>query len=614
MNMHVPALEPRVARRVALNLGGVADDAREDLKACRLAGAEAARALPAPRPGHATVRQIRRRASGLRAELKDAMSRRYASTVIRSWLTENARLLATAEGEARDFLWNAHDYPSVPAGGTMRPRVSLIAAAYLREVHASRVSEASLEAFIRGVQDVHELQLGELWAVRGALVLDLLERILSAAANEHEASLALAIENIRQVGKANWTQLFVASSVVDQVLALDPAGAFTSMDDDSRDAYRHAVTSLARHSRATEREIAEVAVCLANTVADGVGPDATAAIRRMHVGYYLVDDGLPTLKRLIGYKAPVLHRVAEIITSHPTSFYLGGIALVTLAIVVTMLVGIEVPAPAWVAFALLLLPSMQAAVEFINALVPAVTRPRALPKLDFSRGIPAGFETMVAVPSLLLNEQHVHELMIDLEIRYLANRDPRLYFALLSDSVDATDEAGAAHEPLVPLAVSLIEGLNARYGTPGRTPFYLFHRRRQYNASEGRWMGWERKRGKLLDLNRLLRGGADNFPVKVGNLDVLPRIRYVITLDSDTQLPRDAGHRLVGDFGDFRDDEEAGPVEHALLAEGEVLRLAEVTEALQYFDDVVDGARPHPIRVVLEATLPVLVTVDVAVG
>lgn len=547
MNMHVPALAPRVTRRVAACIGSVpGGDARDDLDACRRAGREAALGLPAARPGRASVRQIRRRAAGLRMSLKTAMARGYDSPVVREWLTENARLLASAEGEARDFLWNSHDYPSVVVEGTERSRVSVLAAAYLDVAARAGFDEQSLTTFISGVQDVHDLQLGELWAVRGALVLHLLERVVHAAAEEDEAMLAGAVEGIRDIGSANWTQLFVSSSVVDQMLALDPSGAYTAMDDSSRDRYRHVVSDLARHGVASERQVAEVAVCLAHTVADGVGPDATAAMRRMHVGYYLIDEGLPMLKRIVGFRAPLVHRLAEAVTSRPSAFYLGGIAVVTLATVLAMLEGIEVPAPAWVAFILLLLPGMQAAVEFINAIVPAATRPRTLPKLDFSKGIPAGFETLVAVPSLLLNEQHVHELMMDLEIRYLANRDPRLHFALLSDSTDAVDEAGAAHEPLVPLAVSLIEGLNARYGTPDRTPFYLFHRHRIYNASEQRWMGWERKRGKLLDLNRLLRGGFDSFAIKVGNLDVLRRIRYVITLDSDTQLPRDAGHRLVG--------------------------------------------------------------------
>lgn len=548
MNLHVPALDPRLLHRAAACAGGAAaTGTRADLKMWRDAGRTTALSLPPARPGRATTRQVRKRAMSLRSGLKAAMARSYSSVSVRTWLTDNARLLASAEGEARDYLWNAHDYPSVSEDGVERPRVGVIATAYLGELVRGGVDEETLAAFLRGVQDVHDLQLGELWAVRGALMLELLGRIIAAAAAEDDVALPCAIDDIRRIGAANWILVFDVSSVVDHVLAADPAGAYASMDDSSRDAYRHVVSYLARHGKASEREVAEAALCLADAVADSHGRDCTGATaRRMHVGYYLVDDGLPMLEALVGFRAPLFRRLAGAIARRPTRFYLGGVTAITLAIVASMLYGMELPAPMWLASLLLLLPAMQAAVEVVNALVPAATRPRALPKLDFSTGIPADCETLVAVPALLLNEQHVHELVMDLEIRYLANRDPYLHFALLSDSVDALDEEGAAQEPLVPLAVSLIEDLNARYGTPGRTPFYLFHRHRVYNASERRWMGWERKRGKLLDLNRLLRGGFDSFPVKVGNLDVLPRIRYVITLDSDTQLPRDAGHRLVG--------------------------------------------------------------------
>ena len=474
------------------------------------------------------------------------MARSYESADVRAWLTDNARLLASAESEARDFLWNSHDYPSVPAAGHEQPRVGVLATAYLHEAREG-FSEEGLAAFLRGVQDVHDLQLGELWAVRGALMLELLHGVVLAAAAQDGQRLPFVIDSIRRIGDANWKQLFAEVSVVDGVLSADPSGAFAGMDDSSRDAYRHVVSHLARHGSASEREVAEAAVCLADAEAEACQVNAADDVgRRTHVGYYLVDQGLPTLKALVGFRAPLRRRVAEAVTSAATGFYLGGVASVTLGILVSILVLIDAPAAVWVVAVLLLLPAMQAAVEFVNALVPAVTSPRVVPKLDFSKGIPADCETMVAVPALLLTEQHVHELVMDLEIRYLANRDPHLHFALLTDSVDAVDEAAAASEPLVPLAVSLVEGLNARYGADGRTPFYLFHRHRVYNASEQRWMGWERKRGKLLDLNRLLRGGHDSFPVKVGNLDVLPRIRYVITLDSDTQLPRDAAHRLVG--------------------------------------------------------------------
>ncbi|MBC7924507.1 MAG: hypothetical protein H7039_02525 [Bryobacteraceae bacterium] len=152
---------------------------------------------------------------------------------------------------------------------------------------------------------------------------------------------------------------------------------------------------------------------------------------------------------------------------------------------------------------------------------------------------------MIAVPTLLLSDAQVRDLLLDLEIRYLANTDDQLAFALVTDSPDS-DHAFDDRDRLVAVCQAQIEELNARYGSHGRTPFYMFHRHRVFNASEGRWMGWERKRGKLLDLNQLLRGGFDSFPVKVGNLEILPRVKYVITLDSDTQLPRGSAARMIG--------------------------------------------------------------------
>src|SRR5260370_8877036 len=178
----------------------------------------------------------------------------------------------------------------------------------------------------------------------------------------------------------------------------------------------------------------------------------------------------------------------------------------------------------------------------MNHLVTHLVPSRALPKLDFSEGVPADCATMVAVPSLLLNEAQVRDLALDLEIRFLANRDPNVYFALVTDLPDS-DRAEDERDELIGVCRELIEGLNRRYP---ESPFFLFHRRRLYNDSESRWMGWERKRGKLLDLNRLMRGAYDAFPVKVGRLDVLPGIRYVITLDSDTQLPRGSAAKLIG--------------------------------------------------------------------
>ena len=549
MDMSHADLDPRLAIRVPdhAQRPPVSPEERpraEVMGLFRAAGRMAANTLPSAVINRTPARALRQQTTRLRADLQ-ALLEHPSDAPDFKWLIENNRLVASAEREARDFVWTSAEAPAVATTTGTRPRVSVLAEAYLDEA-GQRFDDATFTAFLHGVQETHDLELGELWASRPALMLALLERVV-VSARADATLLPHLISSIRLVGDANWVELFTAVSLVDRVLARDPVHAYAEMDEASRDAYRHVVSYLAKHSTRSERQVAEAAVELAASVAPYAQHSGdVAATRRAHVGYYLVDAGLETLKAQIVFRAPWLHRVRDVMTQHPTLTYLGGVSVVTFGIVVLMLSGVELPTTAVVAFFLLLLPSTQAAVELINALVPGIARPRALPKLDFEEGIPDDCTTMVAVPTLLLNERHVHELVMDLEIRYLANKDPQLLFALLTDSVDADAEHDVHHDPLVPLAVSLIEHLNRRYGADGRTPFYLLHRHRVYNPSERRWMGWERKRGKLLDLNKLLRAKFDAFPVKVGNLDLLPRVRYVITLDSDTQLPRDSARRLVG--------------------------------------------------------------------
>ncbi len=198
-----------------------------------------------------------------------------------------------------------------------------------------------------------------------------------------------------------------------------------------------------------------------------------------------------------------------------------------------------------------LLAASQLAVALVNWLATLLVTPRALPRLDFSAGIPARSRTLVAVPTMLSSAQNVEDLIEALEVTFLANRDERLHFALLTDFQDAPRESLPADGPLLQLAQARIGELNAKYGNAGGRHrddiFFLFHRPRRWNAQERLWMGYERKRGKLADLNALLRGVAgDRFSLVVGNTALLSGVKYVITLDTDTQLPRDAARQFVG--------------------------------------------------------------------
>ncbi|MBV9504704.1 MAG: hypothetical protein JO323_06825 [Acidobacteriia bacterium] len=457
-----------------------------------------------------------------------------------AWILDNLRLLRATERDAAEFFRIAHRLPAtVDGAGCEQLRLAMIADRYLEEC-GYEFHEEGLSAFIEGYQKVTILRMKELWELKPAVGWKLLDRLLKAPAEDWP----VLVKSLQRLEDTNWRELFRTLNQVDDVLAQDPAAVYSRMDFESCESYRKVVDKLARHSPRSEREIAEEAVALSRRAA-AVSDGSRALERRAHVGYYLVRQGLPDLEAAIAYKPPLSQLFPRWILRHPTQFYLISIELLTFLIVFGMLSGLDSLTPIFAGLVLLFLPATQAALDFVNNLVTSVLSPNTMPKFDFSEGIPDDCVTLVAVPALLLNEAQVQDLVLDLEIRFLANTGRNLYFALVTDSPDS-EEAVDHRDTLADLAVRLIEGLNARYRGEGRSPFLLLHRHRVYNESEGRWMGWERKRGKLMDLNRILRGGFDAFPVKVGDVSIFPRVRYVITLDSDTQLPRDSAAHLVG--------------------------------------------------------------------
>ena len=441
----------------------------------------------------------------------------------RRLLNGYARLVRTAEKESIE----ATDFRTAN-------RSRAVAEAYLDCV-GLQFAEESCAAFLEGFQEIATLRMGEIWALKPALQSEILHRLETSDSGWRQLVMSL-----RRIGETAWKELFESVSRVDRILSGDPAGIYCRMDFDSRERYRSVIAQLAKYGQRSELEVAGKAVELAC----GAQPGETsrAALRRRHVGYYLIDAGSPVLEQEIAYRPLFRARFIAAIERHPAAFYLGGIALVTLAIAAFMLW----QAGSWeqrsIALALLLLPATQTAVEFMNYLATYLMPPRGLPKLDFSAGVPAECATVVAVPALLLSEAQAQDMALDLEVRFLANRHPNLYFALVTDLPDS-DKVTDDRDRLAAVCAGLIEGMNRKYP---ESPFLMFHRTRVYNDSEGRWMGWERKRGKLLDFNQLMRGGFDAFPLKVGNVDVLPRMRYVIALDSDTQLPRDGAAALIG--------------------------------------------------------------------
>ncbi|HEX7767104.1 MAG TPA: hypothetical protein VF443_10345, partial [Nitrospira sp.] len=362
-----------------------------------------------------------------------------------------------------------------------------------------------------------------------------------------QVSISNSIGSLRFLGAMDWRTFVETMSVVEQTLREDPAAAYGAMDFATRDRYRHAVEHMAKSSQLSESDIARQAVQLAQQSAAGSGGDS----RETHVGFYLIGRGTPQLEQLVGMRLSRADALQRAIDRCPSLLYVGTIGLLSLLFTVGLLLqahaeGIEGWLLALVGL-LSLLCTSQLAVTLINWLATVLVTPHALPRLDYSKGIPPESHTLVVVPTMLSSIEHIEHLIEALEVRFLANRDSHLHFSLLTDFRDAQEETVPEDEPLLHLARKRIEELNDKYKETAQQTFFLFHRPRRWNPGERVWMGYERKRGKLADLNQLLRdGSADRFSLIVGNTAVLSTVKYVITLDTDTQLPRDAARQFVG--------------------------------------------------------------------
>jgi cyclic beta-1,2-glucan synthetase len=382
---------------------------------------------------------------------------------------------------------------------------------------------------------------------RGTCCADVVRREQQRQA-ANQVSIGNSVTSLRILSALDWPEFFEKTSLVEAILRQDPAGTYPGQDFATRDRYRRRVEKLARGSQQAELEVALQAVGLANRDQGVTTPDN-------HVGYYLIDRGQARLERALGYHADLRDRFVQAVLGNPRVIYFGGIAMTTAA----LLLGLTALA-FWgygaglkllcLTLLVAVLPASEVAVSFVNYAVSFLVPPRVLPKMDYRRGIPQGFSTFVVVPGMLSQDSSGGLLVERLELHYLSNPDPALRFAILTDFADAPAEHQSNDERFLNAAVEGIKALNQRYARNGMDRFFLCHRRRKWNAVQGCWMGWERKRGKLLEFNRLIRGDKQtSFGVIVGDIAQLPPPRFVITLDADTQLPREAAQRLVATLG-----------------------------------------------------------------
>lgn len=371
------------------------------------------------------------------------------------------------------------------------------------------------------------------------------------AENQKQAANQLSVSNsinsLRFIAKMEWREFVETMSAVEHVLRKDIGGIYAKMDFYTRDHYRHVVEKIAKESYLSEHEIAQNAIDLAHESFEK-NPDDK---RRSHVGYYLIDKGCKLTEKRSRLKRSFLQAIVKRAEQSAPALYIFSAIFVTLALASVFIVnayGDNIRSLGLIGLGLLsLIGASQLAISLTNWWATLWVKPGLLPRLNFSHGIPVEYRTMVVVPTLLGDEGQIDTLVDDLEVRFLANRDENLVFTLLTDFRDAATETLPEDEHLINHAVEKIKALNLRYGKENNETFFLFHRPRTWNPVDKLWMGYERKRGKLSELNHVLRGQSrDRFSIIIGDQRLFDTIKYVITLDTDTQLPRDAAWKLIG--------------------------------------------------------------------
>jgi cyclic beta-1,2-glucan synthetase len=401
-----------------------------------------------------------------------------------------------------------------------------------------------------------------------ALVLNWIEQQLSGsgltgnelvhAENQKQTSDQVSISNsigsLRLLGAMDWRTFVESHSIVEHVLLQD--GVYGQMDFATRDRYRHVVERISKKSKISEEQVARISMQL---VQDNT-PLPEGDQRAGHVGYYLIGAGATQTKKLSKMRVSAMQQILQSIKKYDFSVYLFLISIITTGICTFIFYKVHIETKniglLLLISILTLLCASQLAISVVNFFTMLLVKPSILPRMDYSEAIPKSSSTMVVIPAMLTSVSEIENLVEALEVRFLANRNDHLYFGLLTDFTDASQETVSTDQILLDTVTNGIEALNKKYQREDNGVFFLFHRPRKWNQQENVWMGYERKRGKLSDLNALLRGVLkEHFSLIIGNQSIFPKIKYIITLDGDTQLPLGSAWKLIATM--------AHPLNHA---------------------------------------------------
>ena len=493
---------------------------------------------------------------------KNTEKKKIASSGV-EWFLDNYHVVVEAVELIRDDL--PQDYfgklPSIDPHMEI-PRAYFLAQKIIN-FYEIEIVQNDLHDFLDAYQEAISLQMSELWALPLMLRLTLVE-ILSGTVYDliEDPKEQNQVDNVKfqqiEPGEVvarvlrtlvlfdhiDWKSFIESHSEVEKILSEDPLNVYQRMDFETRDRYRKRIEGLAEKSKFSEREIARVSVDLAQN-------PQNKGHKAEHVGYYLIGDGEDQLKKTIEYQYDLTSKLEKFFYLHNTGFYLGSIVVITFLFMAALVLLSSIFTDAVLLQVVIgifsFVPASSAAVNLVNSILTTILPPHILPKMDFRKKVPQKYRTMVVIPALLTNHEEIKFLLEQLELHFLANKQPNVGFALLTDFSDSPEERMPEDKILINEVINGVNHLNDRYqSVNGIRPFFLFHRRRQWNEGENVWMGWERKRGKLADFNRLiLEGYEHSFETKIGDMDFINNVVFVITVDADTVLPRESAQDLI---------------------------------------------------------------------
>ena len=357
-------------------------------------------------------------------------------------------------------------------------------------------------------------------------------------------SMGNSITSINTIIRVNFLEIFEQINGVEELLKNDPADVYSKMDYKTKAYYRKQIENISKKTKISEMYIAKKCLELAKNGKTG---------KQAHIGYYLISKGKSILLSELLNK-----KVKNVKQSTKRKIYILGISV--LSVLLSLLCAIYVEnytgniLISLLIFAATLIPSQTIVVQLIQYILSKIIKPKMLPKLDFKSGIPEEYSTMVIIPTIVKNKEKVHELFSKLEVYYIANKSDNLYFTLLADCSSGQNDVEKYDEEIIHAGIDEINKLNEKYPDEKFKKFNFIYRKRMWNEQEGCYLGWERKRGAINQFNEYILGNLKNpflyNSFEDDKIDLkyvkIPPIKYVITLDSDTDLVLNSGLELVG--------------------------------------------------------------------